>query len=76
MALTYPCDLGDGGPIIWCRDAHQADLIRGCWRAYHYAGPPLDLLATRLILRGMDVRSVSHDARTWLRRGDDVMRSR
>ena len=31
--LHYPLDLGDGD-IIWCRDAHQASLLRGIWVAW------------------------------------------
>lgn len=49
MPLTYPLDLDDGRPPIMCRDAHQAELLRGLWRAWHYQGPPiLELWRRRL----------------------------
>lgn len=31
--LPYRLELGDGRVWIPCRDAHQADLLRGLWRA-------------------------------------------
>ena len=31
--MTFYLDLHDGRPPIPCRDAHQADLLRGIWRA-------------------------------------------
>ena len=37
----YPLNLGDGGPIIWCRDARQAEQLLAIWRAAHreWRGP-------------------------------------
>lgn len=32
--LPYPLDLGDGREPIMCRDAHQASLLLGIWRAW------------------------------------------
>lgn len=32
--MSYLLDLHDGRPPIPCRDAHQADLLRGIWRAW------------------------------------------
>jgi hypothetical protein len=32
--LPYPLDLGDGREPILCRDAHQASLLLGIWRAW------------------------------------------
>jgi hypothetical protein len=31
--LPYPLDLGDGRAPIMYRDAHQASLLLGVWRA-------------------------------------------
>lgn len=33
--LPYPLDLGDGREPIMCRDAHQARLLLGLWRAWN-----------------------------------------
>ncbi len=33
--LPYPLDLGDGRAPIMCRDAHQASLLLGIWRAWN-----------------------------------------
>jgi hypothetical protein len=46
--LPYPLDLGDGREPIMCRDAHQASLLLGIWRACHVGvqAPVLDSATT------------------------------